>query len=194
MKVIKTVVSLLEKFMSILVLLAITVLFGSVLFVGFSQGIWAALGGFLVGSIFLVFAFGLPCVLIDINNNIKELNMGVLNVSKTNFQQINISSRDNEVASNNQSHQNVKKISEITDRYVGNYEVAPNRVFIIKKEGETIIAQFENDKLEKLLPKGLTSYATENNKKLITFIESNEKVKHMIIRENEEDMIAKKID
>ena len=120
--------------------------------------------------------------------------MGFLNVSKTNFQQINISSRDNEVASNNQSHQNVKKISEITDRYVGNYEVAPNRVFIIKKEGETIIAQFENDKLEKHLPKGLTSYATENNKKLITFIESNEKVKHMIIRENEEDMIAKKID
>ena len=91
---IKTVVSILENFMSILILLAIIVLFGSVLFVGFSQGIWAALGVFFVGSISLVFICGLPCVLLDINNNIKELNMGSLSVSKANFQQRNISSRD----------------------------------------------------------------------------------------------------
>jgi hypothetical protein len=87
----------------------------------------------------------------------------------------------------------VKAPSEIFDRYVGDYKLASNRFFIVTKEGETLMAQLGNEPQERLLPKGLTSFATENSRRYCTFVEKDGKVSHIRISEGGQEWVAQKV-
>jgi RNA polymerase subunit RPABC4/transcription elongation factor Spt4 len=84
-------------------------------------------------------------------------------------------------------------LSEILDRYVGDYKLASNSFFIVTKEGETLMAQLGDEAQERLLPRGLTSFATEKSCRYCTFVEKDGKVSHIRIREGGKEWVAEKV-
>jgi CubicO group peptidase (beta-lactamase class C family) len=84
---------------------------------------------------------------------------------------------------------------ELFDAYVGQYELGPERVMTISREGDHLFAQPTNQPKLEFLPESETDFFSETPDAQISFVkDENGKVTHMVIHLGGRDMKAKRLD
>ena len=88
----------------------------------------------------------------------------------------------------------VKVDPKIYDAYVGEYEPAPGRVFVVTREGDQLMGQPGGGRKAELLPTSETTFFPKIVRADITFVKDAEgKVTHLVLNQGGRQQTAKKI-
>jgi hypothetical protein len=92
-------------------------------------------------------------------------------------------------------HVEVTVDTKVFDNYIGNYQLGPNAIMIISREGDRLFEQLTGQQKLQLFPEGERRFFLKAVDAQITFeSEAREKATQLTLHQNGRDMPAKRID